>query len=122
MKKSKSIFLMIVVLFLATLACNATLPQTESITPSTPVQQATLIAPEQNNGILVSEAQVPRISVEDAKIALDSGDAIIVDVRSPDAYATGHVEGAINIPLGNFETDIANVPLEKNQWIISYCT
>jgi hypothetical protein len=43
-------------------------------------------------------------------------------VRSADAYAAGHTVGAISIPLVIFETDINNVSLEKNQWIITYCT
>ena len=77
---------------------------------------------QSTSAVPLSEAQVPRITVDEAKAALDSGEAIIVDVRSPDAYAGGHAAGAINIALGYFETDIANVPLEKDQWIITYCT
>jgi rhodanese-related sulfurtransferase len=73
-------------------------------------------------GLPQTEAAVPRVSVEDAKAAFDSGEAIIVDVRSTEAYAEGHVAGALSIQLGEFETDIANVKLDRNQWIITYCT
>jgi rhodanese-related sulfurtransferase len=65
---------------------------------------------------------VPRISVSDAKAALDSGQAILVDVRSADAYASGHAAGAVSIPLENFENNIGSLSLEKSQWIITYCT
>jgi rhodanese-related sulfurtransferase len=82
----------------------------------------TNITPQVNSQIPQTEADVPRINVEDAKAAFDSGQAIIVDVRSADAYAAGHTVGAISIPLVIFETDINNVSLEKNQWIITYCT
>lgn len=58
----------------------------------------------------------------DAKAAVDSGAAILVDVRSADSYASGHAAGAISIPLGNFETNIESLSLEKDQWIITYCT
>jgi hypothetical protein len=120
--KRKSYFLLpLFVLFLAGLACNAFQPGTSPVTPH-PLVVTLPSGPEAPGTIPLSEAGVPRISVEDAKAALDSGQAIIVDVRSKDAYAAGHVEGAINIPLGYFETDIANVPLGKDQWIITYCT
>ncbi len=64
----------------------------------------------------------PRITVEEAKAAFDSGQAIIVDVRSADSYSAGHAVGAISIPLAEFETNISNIALEKDQWIITYCT
>jgi hypothetical protein len=121
MKRKKYFLLPVLVLFLAGLACNAAQPTAQPATPHP------LVLTLPSNGeapatIPLSEAAVPRISAEDAKAAVDSAGAIIVDVRSPDAYKAGHVEGAINIPLGYFETDIANIPLEKDQWIITYCT
>jgi hydroxyacylglutathione hydrolase len=77
---------------------------------------------EATSTVPLSEAGVPRIAVDEAKAAFDAGQAIIVDVRSPDAYENEHAEGAINIPLGTFESDIENIQLEKDQWIITYCT
>ena len=94
------------------------LPQT---TPTQPVI-STLELPQGQNNIPQSEASVPRVNVEDAKTAFDSSEAIIEDVRSPAAFADGHAAGAISIPLGEFEGNIANVPLDKDQWIITYCT
>ena len=29
--------------------------------------------------------------------------ALVIDVRSPGEYASGHVQGAINLPLDRFE-------------------
>ncbi len=106
------------ILVLAALACNAALPQAAepTIVPTQPQVQ------NPNNSIPQTEADVPRISVKDAKAAFDSGQAIIVDVRSADSYAAGHADGAISIPLENFENNIGNLSLEKNQWIITYCT
>jgi hydroxyacylglutathione hydrolase len=69
-----------------------------------------------------TEADVPRVKVEEAKSAFDSGKAIIVDVRSAEAYAEGHAAGAISIPLTNFENNIEDLSLDKDQWIITYCT
>ncbi|MGH8245357.1 MAG: rhodanese-like domain-containing protein, partial [Gammaproteobacteria bacterium] len=69
-----------------------------------------------------SEAAVPRVTVEEAKAAFDSGEAVLVDVRSQGAYEASHAAGALFIPLGEFETDPAGVELNKEQWIITYCT
>lgn len=62
------------------------------------------------------------MSVDEAKSALDSGQAIIVDVRSDEAYAVSHVADALNIQLGEIETNPTALDLEKDQWIITYCT
>ena len=51
-----------------------------------------------------------------------SGAAIIVDVRSPDAFALSHIEGAVNVSLGDIETHPTSLDLPKDQWIITYCT
>ena len=69
-----------------------------------------------------TEQEVPRVTVEEAKSALDEGKAIIVDVRNAEYYAEGHAAGAISIPLGNFENNIEDLSLDKSQWIITYCT
>ena len=75
-----------------------------------------------NPQIPKTEDAVPRVTVEDAKSALDRGKAVLVDVRSVDAYADGHAAGAMSIPLSQFETGIENLSLDKDQWIITYCT
>jgi len=62
------------------------------------------------------------VTVEQAKVALDSGAAVIVDVRSSEAYAVSHIAGAINIQLGEIETNPTGLNLDKDQWIITYCT
>jgi 3-mercaptopyruvate sulfurtransferase SseA len=117
----KKTFPIILILLLVTLACNAALPQTAptiqaiSTPPQTQPQQGQTNLP-------LTEADVPRVSAEEAKLAFDKGKAVIVDVRSAEAFAAGHAAGAISIPLDQFENNIENVPLKKDQWIIPYCT
>ncbi|MBN8582109.1 MAG: rhodanese-like domain-containing protein [Anaerolineae bacterium] len=118
--------LFITFLVLATLACQSLVPSTvEPFIVSTEAPLPTQPQPgqqPQGNQPPLTEAQVPRISVSDAKAAVDSGQATLVDVRSADSYAAGHAAGAISIPLGNFEVNIDKLSLEKDQWIITYCT
>ncbi len=68
----------------------------------------------------VSEADAPRISLEEAKAAFDGGVAVFVDVRSEAAYADGHIPGALSIPLAELESRLDE--LDSGQWIITYCT
>jgi phage shock protein E len=46
---------------------------------------------------------------------------IILDVRSPMEYATGHVEGAVSIPLDSFVNAYANVIKDKADEVVVYC-
>ncbi|MBD8050661.1 rhodanese-like domain-containing protein [Limnohabitans radicicola] len=46
---------------------------------------------------------------------------LIVDVRSPGEFATGHVRGSINIPLDRFADDIANQVPDKTTAVILCC-
>ena len=65
-------------------------------------------------------ANISRTSLADAKAALDSKGAIFVDVRDLDIYNSGHVSGALSIPLAEIETRYRE--LDPNKWIITYCT
>lgn len=119
--KSKRIILATVILALAALACQTLLPTTEPSAIPTQPQQAP--PPQsQNNNAPQTEDDVPRISIEEARAAVDSGQAVLVDVRRVESYNESHAQGAISIPLEQFEANIASVPLEKDQWIITYCT
>jgi len=114
----KTLLLISILLLLATSACNASSPQKESTTKAI----STLPQTQGRTDLPLTEAEVPRVTVEDAKVAFDNSEAVLVDVRSAEAYAAGHAVGAINIPLAEFENNIDNVPLNKDQWIIPYCT
>jgi 3-mercaptopyruvate sulfurtransferase SseA len=121
MKNTKIKFLSVMAaLLLTTFACNAVSAQPEPT--AIPTTQVISSPTPQKTNLPASEANVPRISAVDAKAAFDSGEAIIVDVRSVEAFAIEHIAGAISIPLTNFENDPASLSLDKNQWIITYCT
>lgn len=48
-------------------------------------------------------------------------DTVIIDVRTPEEYAGGHLEGAVNVNLqsGSFEQDILAFPLDGDY--VVYC-
>jgi phage shock protein E len=45
--------------------------------------------------------------------------AFVLDVRSPEEYASGHVPGAVNIPYDQIASRIAEVPKDQN--VVLYC-
>jgi len=78
--------------------------------------------PPTPNKLPQTEADVPRVTVEQARIALEAGAAILVDVRTAESFAEKHIAGALSIPLAQIEADPTSVRLDKSQWIITYCT
>ncbi len=56
----------------------------------------------------------------EARKYIDSG-ALLVDVRSPEEYARGHVEQSINIPFTLIKSSIAKYETDKAQPIVLYC-
>jgi hypothetical protein len=120
MNGTKRILFVILLMLFVLSACSAQPTQAQPTSAPT-----TIIEPgstQASGDLPQTEADVPRISVEEAQVAFESGAAIIVDVRSPDAFEESHIAGAISVPLGAIERDLANVPLNKDQWIITYCT
>ena len=65
-------------------------------------------------------AEAPRISAADAKKALDAGQAVLVDVRSLDAWQSEHAKGAVSIPVNEVHARMGELPKDKQ--IITYCT
>lgn len=59
---------------------------------------------------------------DEAVKLMGTADTIVLDVRSRDEYATGHINGAINLPLDelNFENTSVLVP-ELGNTLFVYC-
>ncbi|MBS1196543.1 MAG: rhodanese-like protein [Proteobacteria bacterium] len=48
--------------------------------------------------------------------------ATIIDVRTPEEFAAGHIPGAVNIPVDRIESGIASIKgLGKDKQILLYC-
>ena len=47
--------------------------------------------------------------------------AIVIDTRTPDAFAQGHITNAINIPLSDFTSNTVPFEKYKNNTVITYC-
>jgi hypothetical protein len=63
-------------------------------------------------------AQVPRVSLQEARQAYDRGTAVFLDVRDAQSYAESHIPGAVSMPVSLVESRLAE--LDPQQWIIPY--
>jgi rhodanese-related sulfurtransferase len=55
-----------------------------------------------------------------AAMAASSQDFVLLDVRSPESYAAGHVPGAVNLPHGRIvERNLADWP--EDRLVVVYC-
>jgi len=68
------------------------------------------------------EVSYMNITAEEAKEIMDTeGEYIILDVRTEEEYAEGHIPNAILIPDYEIETKAEEILKDKNQLILVYC-
>jgi rhodanese-related sulfurtransferase len=72
---------------------------------------------------LVAEAkkQITEISPHDAATKLNSGDAVVVDVRDKDEWDEAHIPGATHMSRGTIELDIEEKVPDPDAMIICHC-
>jgi rhodanese-related sulfurtransferase len=56
------------------------------------------------------------------KAKLDSGEQVfLLDVREPNEFAGGRIEGALNVPVREVPKNLAKLPQDKNAQIVVVC-
>lgn len=67
-------------------------------------------------------SKVPQVKVDEVKKAMDDkGDFILLDVRTPQEYAKGHLDGSVNFPLDEVDKVIETKFPDKKKRIYVYC-
>jgi rhodanese-related sulfurtransferase len=113
MKKRMLVWMLAFVFVLSML--SVTLAQEK---PKVPTWQTTVVKEQ----IDKTKAEIKKVSAADVKAAIDKKEnAIILDVRDPNEYATGHLPGAINVSRGRLDFDIWDKIPDKNAKIYVYC-
>ena len=63
-----------------------------------------------------------QITPAEAKALMDSGEGyVILDVRTPEEFAAGHIAGAILIPDYEIREKAESILTDKDQLILVYC-
>ena len=71
---------------------------------------------------VVCNAATPIITQEDLLKKLESGETpLILDVRTPGEYRSGHVPQAINIPHNELASRLAELAGAKDREVVTYC-
>ena|ERR1035441_1976068 len=68
--------------------------------------------------LMISKAG--EISAKEAAVYLKNG-ALVIDVRTPGEYNSGHLTNAINIPLAEIETVVPQRVKDKRQVLLLHC-
>jgi phage shock protein E len=63
---------------------------------------------------------IGRISTKDALAHLQNG-ALVIDVRSPGEFSSGHLPDAINLPLDEIEVILPRCIKDKGQVLLLHC-
>ena len=64
--------------------------------------------------VVESAEDVQRITAEDAKALVDSGEAVLYDARSVAAYEAAHAAGAISFPASDAAARSSELPAGKS--------
>jgi phage shock protein E len=69
-----------------------------------------------------SEPEVPQVTCEDVKKAIDEKEnCILLDVRTEGEYSRGKIAGSINLPVDKVDCDILKVVPDKSVKVYVYC-
>lgn len=70
----------------------------------------------------IFSSSIPQISADEVKQALDEKKAIaLLDVRTPQEYASARIKNSINLPVDEVVNKIKKVMPDKSQTIYVYC-
>jgi len=61
------------------------------------------------------------INVENAKQLIDSGEAVLIDVREPDEFKAEHIAYALSVPLSTLEDGFAMLQIPSSKTILFQC-
>lgn len=68
-----------------------------------------------------SVSEYKKITPEQAKEMMDGEDVIVLDVRTPEEYGQGHIEGALLLPNYDLENLAESKLPDKDAKILIYC-
>jgi rhodanese-related sulfurtransferase len=64
---------------------------------------------------------VPEITRDELRRRLHDPSLVLVDVLPPDAYAAGHIPGALSLPLAELPTHAPELLPDRAVEIVVYC-
>jgi rhodanese-related sulfurtransferase len=95
--------------------------KTAPVVAEEPAQTDTAAASEASEAS--EEKPVGEIALSEAKALFDSGIAVFIDARAPEAFADGHIPGAINIPYDQLPQYLETLQNQvvQTDLVVCYC-
>lgn len=97
---------------------SSVIPAVDTVATSTPLTMTTPPAPPA--AAQGDKSEVTRIAAEDLRVKTRDNAVVVIDVRDAASYASGHIPGALNIPMASVEANLDRIP--KDREIVTYCT
>ncbi|HEY8713297.1 MAG TPA: rhodanese-like domain-containing protein, partial [Thermoanaerobaculia bacterium] len=88
---------------------SSTLATPSANTAVSPATSATVTAADDE----AAKAALPRISAEELHQRIARNEITLIDVRTKDGWDSGHIGGAIHIPLASVESYLSYIPRDK---------
>jgi rhodanese-related sulfurtransferase len=73
------------------------------------------------NGNDKTSLEIPEMSREELQKRLKTTSLMLVDVLPVESYASGHIPGAISLPLEDFASHAADLLPDRHAEIVVYC-
>jgi rhodanese-related sulfurtransferase len=66
--------------------------------------------------------KVPEIAAAELKIRLDQREPVqLIDVRTPGEFSSGHIHGAINVPITQLRSALPALKIDRERSVIAIC-
>ncbi|HRX51791.1 MAG TPA: rhodanese-like domain-containing protein [Candidatus Krumholzibacteria bacterium] len=69
----------------------------------------------------LTEARYSEVGVQEAADLLAASDPFVLDVRTPQEYAAGHLEGAVLIPIQDLQRRLGELEAHRQEPLFVYC-
>ncbi|MDO5719532.1 MAG: rhodanese-like domain-containing protein [Actinomycetaceae bacterium] len=80
-------------------------------------EQGSVSQPSSTSSQATDSDQLSALTLDNAA----ESDVLVIDVRTPEEFAGGHIPGAKNVPLDSISTEIASVASDKDEPLALYC-
>lgn len=119
--KAKQIYLTGVVIAIGLLLAGTGCTSTPVVVAPEPMESSGTPTDAGKTVPAAAEAVYRKISAEEAKERMDAGDVIVLDVRTPEEFEEGHIQGAILLPDYEIVGKAETVLPDKDTVILVYC-